>query len=139
MCKTTLILFFAFASVVWATPRTKADLLADLKSRREKAAGLDFTKTSEEFKKAFASVKAAVDNYKKLKNPVLTEAEEQVLYVSYSMEPVNSLVGKSKPTAQDCDKAKRQIILEDKGTKPEDSTLSSEATEASAWLALLCK
>lgn len=139
MCKTTLILILAFASVVWATPRTKADLLADLKSRREKAAHLDFVKTSDEFKKAFSTVKAAVDDYKKMKNPVLTEAEEQVLYVSYSMEPVNALLGKTKPSAKDCDQAKRQIILEDKGTKPENSTLSSEATEASAWLALLCK
>jgi hypothetical protein len=139
MCKTTLILILAFASVVWATPRTKADLLADLKLRRTKAEKMDFTKASEEFQKAFATVTASVDNYKKLKNPVLTEAEEQVLYVSYSMEPVKSLAGKTKPSAKDCDKAKRQIALEDKGTKSEDSSLSSEATEASAWLALLCK
>ncbi|QDK45707.1 hypothetical protein DOM22_11385 [Bdellovibrio sp. ZAP7] len=139
MCKTTLALFLAFASIAWATPRTKADLLADLKVRREKAAKLDFTDAAAEFIKANAVVKSSADSYRKMKNPVLTEAEEQVLFVAYSMEPVKSLAGTSKPSAQACAKAKRQIILEDKGTKTEDSSFSHEATEALAWLEVLCK
>jgi hypothetical protein len=139
MCKTTLALIIVFASVAWATPRTKVDLLADLKSRREKAEKLDFTGVATEFNKANETVKAAADSFRKMKNPVLTEAEEQVLFVSYSLAPVKSLAGKEKPSAKDCDKVKQKITLEDKGTKPEDSTLSSEATEAIAWLNLLCK
>ncbi|QLY23917.1 hypothetical protein [Bdellovibrio sp. KM01] len=139
MCKTTLALFIVFASVAWATPRSKADLLADLKVRREKAAKLDFAGAAAEFNKANAVVKSSADSYRKMKNPVLTEAEEQVLFVSYSMEPVKSLAGTSKPSAQACAKAKQQITLEDKGTKTEDSSFSHEASEALAWLEILCK
>ncbi|WP_413557182.1 hypothetical protein [Bdellovibrio sp. HCB209] len=139
MCKTTLILMIAFASIAWATPKTKLDLLSDLKNRREKAANLDYKGTSEELQKAGSVVKSAVDHYKKLANPVLTAPEEQVLFVSYSMEPVLKLAKATKPSAQDCEKAKKQINLEDKGTKPEDSTASDEAQEALSWLALLCK
>ncbi|WP_413293743.1 hypothetical protein ACLSU7_01465 [Bdellovibrio sp. HCB185ZH] len=139
MCKTTLALFIVFASIAWATPRTRADLLADLKSRREKAAKLDFKGAAAEFNKANAEVKSSADSFRKMKNPILTEAEEQVLFVSYSMEPVKTLAGASKPTAQECAQAKKKITLEDKGTKPEDSSFSHEASEALAWLEILCR
>ena len=128
-------LFYLLAGAavgVLFAPKAGQEMRSDL--RKEKSPEVK----TQKIKSLEKELKEAISAHVKASPEVGGSEEDRIFSQLSSLENALKIATLKKPSKTECDKAKHQIELEEKGSF-EEKPLSAEAQEALAWVQVLCR
>ncbi len=129
---------FLFSTLALAEPKHLNDFIKESqKLRKELAQEKSFSNKLIKIQSLEKELKVTIEASEKAHPEKGPDAEIKVYSFMLSLKPVTEIITK-KPTPDECKKARHRVSFEDLGTSPDNTPLSPEAQEATAWIDLLC-